>query len=366
MAKQTLDQFISETTNKGIDFDGYYGYQCMDLMHQYVYNCLGLTDKTILAAPRARDVFEKFDTISGKEYFDKIVNTPSAVPQKGDIVFWGSAVGDAGHVAVALGGNTNTFDSYDQNWPTGSLPHKQNHNYGGVLGWLRPKALPSVGEEMVEVARSHWDVFVHNDTAWHQLCAYLEVITDPNATPFDTIKSIIAGIKSAQTAAENRAEGLANELKIANQEVDNRKEQVGRLEQNLLDEKNLRIEQQNSLKTAGNMIEELKQQYEGRIAQLSQQLDDTAKAKGEALKQLAVCQSSNKEDKANITALKRVIIFIKSVWEAKQKNVWSDCKHTSCCNVSSPWCRRVGGFIRAIWSPIKNQAKRKIRPWRKY
>lgn len=135
----TFDDFIGKWNDRGIDFDGYYGNQCMDLMHQYIVEVLGLTDGRILAADTAKDVYLKFSSVIGNQYFEKIDNTPTGVPQKGDIMFWGQTVGTAGHVAIYLDGDVNKFRSFDQNWPTGSKCHLQNHDYSGVIGWLRLK-----------------------------------------------------------------------------------------------------------------------------------------------------------------------------------------------------------------------------------
>ena len=66
----------------------------------------------------------------------------------GDIVIWGTLVGEYGHIDICSGGaDTNSFTGFDQNWPlqvdangngTG-VCHFVKHNYNGVLGWLRPK-----------------------------------------------------------------------------------------------------------------------------------------------------------------------------------------------------------------------------------
>jgi len=130
----TLENFIKKWSGKELDFDGYYGTQCMDLMHQYVYEVLDIKDKTVLAAPGARDVYNHF---RWGDLFDKIPNTPTGVPKKGDIIFWGYA--PYGHVAVFVEGNVNNFTSFDANYPEGTLPHLQTHDYAHVLGWLRPK-----------------------------------------------------------------------------------------------------------------------------------------------------------------------------------------------------------------------------------
>lgn len=127
----TYGEFLLKWSGKGIDFDGAYGFQCMDLAHKYAVDVVG---KDIPSAPAAKDVWDRATT-----GYTKIANTPDGVPQQGDIVIWGTAVGPYGHIAVFHTGDANSFVSFDQNWPVNSLCHLQNHNYKGVLGWLRPK-----------------------------------------------------------------------------------------------------------------------------------------------------------------------------------------------------------------------------------
>jgi len=129
--ESAVDSFVNQFSGHGIDFDGAYGYQCMDLAEQY--------NKQVVGAPRiggnAIDTPPRFN----RNFYDWIGNTPTNVPTKGSIVVWGSAVGQYGHIAVYLQGNVNSFVSFDQNWPLGSVCHQQSHNYSGVLGWAQPK-----------------------------------------------------------------------------------------------------------------------------------------------------------------------------------------------------------------------------------
>lgn len=134
-----FQEFLTKYNGIYIDFDGAYGPQCMDLMHQYCVEVLGIADGSVLAADPAKLVYLNFATIKGNELFEQIGNTPTAIPQEGDIVFWD---GIYGHVAIFIEGNANSFRSFDQNYPTGSPCHVQNHpNYltPKVLGWLRYK-----------------------------------------------------------------------------------------------------------------------------------------------------------------------------------------------------------------------------------
>jgi len=158
-----LKDFILKWQGRYIDFDNYYGNQCMDLLHQYCVEVLGITDGRVLSAPAAKDIFNNFDTIFGHELFDKITNTPDGIPNEGDIMIWGH--GTWGHVAMYYEGNVNTFKSLDQNYPTGTPCHIQGHNYNNVLGWLRYKGSPpqedlqKILDEMRFERDRNWDLY---------------------------------------------------------------------------------------------------------------------------------------------------------------------------------------------------------------
>ncbi len=112
--------------------------QCFDLAFQYC-DFLGVP-RTAIRHLNASQIYTgpNDETI---QYFEFVPNTPQGVPCKGDMIVWGGTVG---HVAVSVGeGDTNSFTSFDQNWPIGSPCHFQSHDYTNVLGWLRPKNSPS-------------------------------------------------------------------------------------------------------------------------------------------------------------------------------------------------------------------------------
>jgi hypothetical protein len=132
---KTPDEFFGEWTGKGIDFDGYYGFQCMDLAQQFCKECIGHQ----LPAENAINVWNNYPT----DIFDRIENTPTGIPVKGDIMLWTNGVGQYGHIAVFKDGDANSFNSFDQNWPINSLCHFQPHSYKYVQGWLRKKAPPA-------------------------------------------------------------------------------------------------------------------------------------------------------------------------------------------------------------------------------
>lgn len=136
----TFDSFIKSYLGKSIDYDGVSGVQCVDLIKVYLDKCFGIKAG---AWGNAKDYYENFNNVSAlKTNFTKIANTPSFIPQKGDICVWGKNVSDShnyGHIAIATGeGNTSEFYTYDQNW--GGKPMKKvKHKYSAFLGVLRPK-----------------------------------------------------------------------------------------------------------------------------------------------------------------------------------------------------------------------------------
>ncbi len=139
--EEFIAKYIAQAVydGKGVDTDGAYGFQCMDLMHAYIKEVLGLSYAE-LAAPTAAQVYLNYPNVPGSNKFKRIANTPTGVPLKGDIMFfkqYGSLYGKAGHVCIVYKADINAMCTFDQNYPTYTLPHLQKHDYRGCLGWLR-------------------------------------------------------------------------------------------------------------------------------------------------------------------------------------------------------------------------------------
>lgn len=142
------DAFVNANIGRCIDMDGAYGYQCVDLMHAFIQNVLGVPRAYHSIRGNAYQIYANIGSSVTISYgsrtvrLDKIANTPTGVPQKGDIIFWNTSVGGGyGHVAIFISGDVNSFSSLDQNWPVGSCVQKINHTYSNVAGWLRPVLL---------------------------------------------------------------------------------------------------------------------------------------------------------------------------------------------------------------------------------
>jgi hypothetical protein len=124
--------------------------QCTDLANAYIKYVLGLP-----AIEWANAV--DFPSKAGDKY-EYILNSPTGVPLEGDLVIWG---GTYGHIAIFLEGNTTRFTSFDENFPTGSPCHVQEHDYKNVLGWLHPKVAPQTNDTTINELRAQ------RDTNWN-------------------------------------------------------------------------------------------------------------------------------------------------------------------------------------------------------
>lgn len=135
----SMDKWVEKNLGKGIDYDGAYGVQCVDLAKHFIKNVLGIEPHSI------GNAIEYYRKRESSKYlttnFNWISNTPDFVPQKGDLCVFTSKSGH-GHISVATGeGTTSYFYSYDQNYPSGKHEPmtKIKHTYASFLGVLRPK-----------------------------------------------------------------------------------------------------------------------------------------------------------------------------------------------------------------------------------
>jgi len=133
-----VDQFVEKYENKGLDWDGAYSTQCVDLARFYWANVCEISQPRSVSG--AKDFWVSYGTDTNlNQNFQRISNTPDGVPNKGDVLIWGSEYGPWGHIAIFLKGDASSFTAFSQNDPIGTLSiKKQYKNYFGVLGWFRP------------------------------------------------------------------------------------------------------------------------------------------------------------------------------------------------------------------------------------
>ncbi len=221
----TFQQFLEKYNGQPVDFDGIYPNQCLDLAHQYVYDVLGLTDVRIIAHPAAYQIYTDF---TETQYFDKIANSPTGVPLEGDIVVFGQGVGQWGHVCIFIEGDARNFKSFDANWPTGSLPHVQDHTYGYCLGWLHPKTvvpdLQGQINQLIADRDRNWNYFI-------AVCEALKVganvdVAVAEATKLLTMEQTVLEKDRQIADIQTKASDLESQLAIKTQAITEAQTQV--------------------------------------------------------------------------------------------------------------------------------------------
>lgn len=280
----TFDEFIKKHEGEFLEVAGSANAknQCVDLANGYIRDVLNLP---IIEWTNAKDFPER----AGDSY-EFIKNTPEFIPERGDIVVWNGRVGGgAGHIAVIIEADINKFKSFDQNWPTGTPCHVQEHSYSNVKGFLRARNV-STDPDTIEVGLEDWERIRQESENYNKTRDYLEIPSDyPKVTTFERVRDAIAGIKS-------RVTDLTNRVATAEAEVKNREEQVSRLKVQLSDEQKLRKDLLINLSN----VEKLTKTYEGRIGVLQEQVNQFGKEKGKLALDLAECQANSKEIKENL------------------------------------------------------------------
>lgn len=200
----TLDQFVSKYLGKKIDWDGAYGGQCVDLFRQYAQEVLGFPQAKGVRG--AADFWTNYESDPAlKNNYDRIANTPTGVPQKGDVMLWDKdAGGGYGHVAVFLEGNTSSFTSFDQNWPTLSVCTKTKHDYTNVYGWLRPKSAPAGTYKGIDLSNT--------DSVKAAIDTWKDVV-DGKYVRREELDKVLTD-KEGLYQETQRLSGLVNELKL--------------------------------------------------------------------------------------------------------------------------------------------------------
>lgn len=136
--KQQSWKYLDSLAGKWWDWDGVYGAQCFDLANFYWYFVTGRSLKGLYAKDIPfQNNFDGYATV--------IENYDAFVPQKGDLVIFNNRYGGgAGHVAIVLSANLNTFVSLDQNWFGGArnnppeVAQRITHYYDNPMYFIRP------------------------------------------------------------------------------------------------------------------------------------------------------------------------------------------------------------------------------------
>lgn len=129
--------YVNSLVGKGVDMDGAYGYQCMDLTIHIMKKYFGWW-------PTGNAIHLKSQAIPAG--FKRMAISHASQIRQGDVLIWAhGAYAAYGHTAIATenGRANNRFVSVDQNWVNsnlsrGSVAAPVLHDMTGVWGVIRP------------------------------------------------------------------------------------------------------------------------------------------------------------------------------------------------------------------------------------
>ncbi len=134
--------------NLGIDQDGAYGEQCVDLAANYATSIFPFTgSKKDYARTLGFGNANQLYAGARSEFFHKTPFEDGVIPKSGDLVIWGGRYGRAGHVASILYADANVMVLVHQNGSAYNTKvfvqvvpyHKLEAYNGDLIGFLTPK-----------------------------------------------------------------------------------------------------------------------------------------------------------------------------------------------------------------------------------
>lgn len=168
--------------------------------------------------------------------------------------------------------------------------------------------------EIMQIEVKDYERLRTGSESYDKTVRYLEIETaDPTLTPFEKVQQVIQGIRS-------RGTDLQNQLNTALAEVKNRVEQVGRLNDQLLEEQKLRKALTDAQNTNASEHQKTVGLLQGRIDTLQSQVDTLAKEKGGLNGEIATLQGQ-------ITTLEKEKEALKkgALEDVKHSLTWQDC-----------------------------------------
>lgn len=137
---------------KGIDHDGAYGAQCVDLIYNYSHFLFHPTEsraayRKSINGGNGGDLYYT----ASATYYDKIPYTPGFVAQRGDVIVFkyrlSRGLGSAGHSAVVESATADAINVITQDGSAGNYIRRRVYylstyavyNYSEIVGILRPK-----------------------------------------------------------------------------------------------------------------------------------------------------------------------------------------------------------------------------------
>lgn len=154
-----LQEFIKQYQGKQVNSRGGILGECVALAQRWA-EVNGVSGSPVFPVAAAKDMAG-----SRPDAFTWIANTPTGVPQPGDIIVMNGRVGGGyGHTGIVTAANQNTFNIFDQwNIGGGATAGIRTYGYGSVSGWLRlkNKASNNQGGNMAQVSEQQIYAWLH-------------------------------------------------------------------------------------------------------------------------------------------------------------------------------------------------------------
>ncbi len=200
-----LNEFINKylSVTVGYPTDNDYPGECLPIVKRYIKECFDI-DPPPSGTNSAYGYWSNFpDPLSTKFIKVPIVESD---PQRGDIPIWAPTSNNkSGHIDIFLSKTGDTsFMGFDQNWG-GKKAHLQQHDYAGLVGFLRPK---SIIADMGRIA-SPQDWLSRNG---------VDAYKDTNGNPIE-VQAAISMLESATKSIVEK-----------NKEIESLKEQITELQ----------------------------------------------------------------------------------------------------------------------------------------
>lgn len=158
-----LNEYVKKVEWLCIDYDNVYWHQCVDLIKHYSQNVLGLKLWSFGGSAKT-GWFNKSNTFPS-EFFEKIINTASAIPQSGDIIFIKTNT-PYWHVAIVLDADIKKIKVLEQNtwnWNWRGYDDRvkiSEYNYDKIIGWYHyineSVTIVSEIDKKLEEAKNLW------------------------------------------------------------------------------------------------------------------------------------------------------------------------------------------------------------------
>src|SRR5690606_2711656 len=220
---------------KKIEYHSYGGsdthYQCVDLANYYIDKVMGLS---AIIGVNAKDFPEKIT--SGLEY---VANTPDYIPGESELAVWNGRVGSgAGHIAVTLKGCTKTvLKTIDQNWSKKQEITLENHNYNNIRGFIRKKAdmAKTYTQEEWQIERDernkNWDLYKDAENKLLKLkTEFAQLVNEKNQLYKD-----MASLETKLADSESDLSYYLGKIAELTQQIDQNRQEIEKLNKQLLE-----------------------------------------------------------------------------------------------------------------------------------